>query len=433
MDHFSTRAPSAPLLASPEMDATMPDMSRRTTIELELPPYLVGRPGRDGRWLFHFQVPRRIRPEGWPGARRLPIDEKLRTGRGDHAEWTAAIADAKRLGARMAREKEAARPSVAPHGTIVWLIERITSDATNPSWAEHSESTRRDYLSDFRALKEWSVELQHRPLALITRPELTAFVNRWRAKPFKQAHIKTALRYVYQQAKAEGLVDASPIDRDLKVARRPKSQPKEWPEEVVVAACALAVRNGRPSLAKALWVKWWRGLRNTDLIALRCPEHVFRADGAWMIDVETTKRGRPVIVRLPDEAVALHEAELAELAAQGVAPGPRPFLVNEETGRAWQMRAWNKNVADLLADPAVGRPDLKPGWLRHTVITHLDEAGASNGASAAVVGHSPEAHEKLKVRHYRIRTKTLAEQGVTALEAHRVGRRNKERKSDAGV
>ena len=424
---------SARPLESPGETSSLREMSRRTLVELEVPPYLVGRPGPGDAFLFYFQVPKRHRPEGWPGARRLPLDPKKRTGLGDHAEWTAAIEDAKALYDRLSKEKAAKPVDAAPHGTIVWLIARITDPAINAAWDDHSEATRLDYQSDFRALKAWSVEMGHPPVATIARSTITAFVNRYRKTPFKQAHIKTALRYVFQQALADDLVQASPIDRQMKLARRPKSQPKEWPAEVTAAICDLAIRKGRPSIAKAIWTKWGRGLRNTDLLALRCPDHVFKEDGVWMINVETSKRAVPVIVRLPAEAAALHEAELAELERQKVTPGPRPFLINEETKKAWHVRAWNKNVSDLLAHPDVNRPDLKPGWLRHTVMTHVDEAGASDAAGAALVGHSPAAHAALKDRHYRIRTKALAEQGVAALEAHRARRQNKERKSDGSV
>ena len=422
---------STPLASAPE-PSSLPAM-RRTHVELEIPPYLVARQGPGGRWLFHFQVPRRLRPEGWPGARRLPLDAAKRTGKGDFGEWSAAIADAAQLGRRMAAEKAPAAEEPAHPGSILWLIARIKDAATNPAWAEHSPATRTDYESDFRTLTAWSVELGHPHVAAIARSTLTAFINRFRSQPFKQAHVKTALRYVFQQAMAEDLVQANPIDRQMKLARRPRTQAQPWPDDVIEAVCARAAGLGRPSIAKALWTKWGRGLRTTDLLALSCPENVFFEDGAWWMSLDTSKTGKPVIVRLPAEAAALHEAELEELRRNDVAIGPRPFLVNEATGKRWTMRPWQKNVADLLADPSIGRPDLKPGWLRHTVMTDIDLIGIPTGQGAALVGHSPSSHEALKDRHYRIRTKALADKAATALDSARAERRNKERKSDAGV
>lgn len=419
--------PSLPPSASPVSLQAMP---RHATIELEIPPYLVGRRAAGGRYVFHFQVPKRHRPEGWPGARRLPLDPAQRTGKGDHAEWTAAIADATRLYQRLTQEREPTPAPGEPPGTIPWLIAGITAPAA-PKWRELSNASRINYLSDFRTLKAWSVELRHPHIRDIGRARISELLRRFGGKPFKQRHLKAALAYLFREAIQAECVDASPIDRNLTLTRAPRSEPQPWTEDDVDAAVAAARAAGRLSIAKALRLKWWSGMRNNDMLALMCPDHVFQRDGIWLVDRNTSKNGRPVIFRLHADVAAIHEEEIALARAAGIEAARRPFLINERTGKAWNMRVWQLALAEILE--TCGRGHLKPGWLRHTVMTEMDEARVSDAAGAALVGHSPSAHVRLKERHYRIRTEALADQAVVGLEAHRVSRRNKERKSDGKV
>src|SRR5690348_12199277 len=70
----------------------------------DLPSYVVIKRRRNTVAFYH-QVPKRLRPAGWPGSHRLPLDPAKRSGRGNKAELAAVATDAKKLYARMLDER----------------------------------------------------------------------------------------------------------------------------------------------------------------------------------------------------------------------------------------------------------------------------------------------------------------------------------------
>lgn len=60
-------------------------------------PYVVLRPRADGTCRILFEVPKRLRPEGWPAARPLPCSAARRGDLSDIAEMAAVRRDAARL------------------------------------------------------------------------------------------------------------------------------------------------------------------------------------------------------------------------------------------------------------------------------------------------------------------------------------------------
>lgn len=416
-----TPSPSLQPLESSGSTDSLPDMAR-PTIEMERPPYLVPRED-GGRWLFHYQVPKRLRPPGWPGAIRLPIDSSKRTGRGDSDEAGAAIEDAKRLYARLTAERKALEPVEAAKGTIVWLVERLTAD-DNPEWTKRPPASKRTYLSCYKDLKEWSVDLKHPPLVSLSIPQIVTFLGGYASQPPMQHLMKSMLRSLYRQAKLEGLTTFNPIDRDIPLQPLPDTDPVAWPEEAVEMFCAHAVKIGRRSLALAIRLKWWTGIRNTDLIALQIPDHVLKADRGWVLRRKTSKRKRFVGVPLMPDVVDLLEAEIGDLPA-GVAL-KRPLLVNENIGRAYTTTPFERACRAILA--AIGYPELEIGHLRHTVMTEMEDAGVIDAQSAAVVGHSPSGHKALKERAYRITSERHSGEAMTMLADHRAKRREQRTK-----
>src|SRR4051812_13894213 len=96
----------------PGSKAPMPSLT------VALPPYVVTKV-RGGVTVFYFQVPRRLRPEGWAGAYRLPMDANKRTGICDGVELAAVVADGEALYERLTGERAGA-PTLARLNTLPW-------------------------------------------------------------------------------------------------------------------------------------------------------------------------------------------------------------------------------------------------------------------------------------------------------------------------
>lgn len=391
-----------------------------TPTEIVLPKYVTMRKvtGRGGvdRYEFRFEVPKRLRPEGFLPCHRLPLDTKLRTGDCSWEEVRAVEADGKTLFAQLTHARQgrkdpldlAALTAEQQRGTVLWLIMKFKE---TDRWNGYEESSQRNYKYGFREIVSWSATRKpkpHPPLAMVTVPELALFIGRFKSMPYKQRAVAVALHALFDIARLEGLIKEDP-SRRLPMAERPGTNPIEWTADVVDEACRRASEKGLNSVALFLRIKWWNGWRSTEILRLREPTDY--KDGHF--GYRTGKKSRWVGAEATPDVV-----ELISKTRPAIVQVPfRYMIVNENTGNRFNERTLLKHITWILED--MGRTDLKPGWLRHTVMTTLDELDVHDGASAALVGHSPSSHARMKDQHYRIRSPKLAKIATDKLVEHR--------------
>lgn len=391
------------------------DSMPSVTTEVQLPEYVTLRRRGEGaaaRSEFRLEVPKRLRPKGWLATHRLPNDKTKRTGLGDLAELTAVIADAEGLLKLLhaARRRDKGVPDDAEdakarlnRGTAPWLIARFKE--TDPEtllckWQHMNADSRRNYDYAFRTILDWSAgckPVAHPSFAQLTHQDLVKLIGKFNTKPSKQRAINVALHALFALAMFEGLV-VQDVSRNLPLAKPNRRDPIAWPVEVVDAACARAVEIGQPSIALFLRIKWWFGARTRDVIKFREPQDY--ANGRFKF--KTGKNGAAIEVEATPDVTVLIDATRP--------PGDhvgRYLLVNANTGDKWNERTLSRYIKDEILKP-LGRTDLQPSFLRHTVMTELEELEVGDGPSAAFVGHSPSSHARMKDQHYRIKNAKLA-------------------------
>lgn len=415
-------------------------------IEIELPTYVVRRRRKraDGseRSSYWFEVPKRLRPKDWTPVYQLPLKEEQRTG--DIAELMAVIEDGKALYKRLeiarnpASEDDAERAALKAaekiEGTVPWLIATFKApagDDVQPSkWHTMEASSRVNYEYAFRAIVSWSSSRRptpHPPIVTMKLPQILKLLNKSASKPSKQRMVKAALAALFDVARFEGLYEGPNPIQDLPLSPRRTRDPLEWPGELVDDMRAHAVAIGRPSIALFLTIKWWYGWRTRDIVRFQEPQHL--KDGAFSFI--SGKKKRFIGADVVDEV----DNMLALTRPIGTHIG-RPIIMNEETGLAYNERILSKHIKEMIDAfaaaevvriwlgekrryPEVDVWKLKPGMLRHTVMTQLEKLDVVDGKSAALVGHSPSSHARMKDTAYRVRSPALANAAVESLKAHR--------------
>jgi len=214
-----------------------------------------------------------------------------------------------------------------------------------------------------------------------------------------------------------------------------------WPQAAIDAFTAQADALGLYSIGDAVLLNSWLGQRQGDILAMRRDQ--WRAGQIWITQNKTRAR-----VALPLGLNPALKTRLDDALARGAArnPAPASIFFSERLGRAYDEHHFRDLFAEVraaLADrtPAFPLEDhlqlpqgqaaeltasgqdarqvptmaLQFMYLRHTAVTAMFIAGATEGQIAAVTGHSLKTVHTILDR-YLVRTAALAGQAF----AHRL-------------
>lgn len=381
-------------------------------LSVKLPAYTVAKKRRDGTVAFYFQVPARLRPEGWAGGYRLPSDPLKRTGLADAAEIAAVTKDAEAFLARLGGER-AGIPQSARHGTLPWLI---TSYETCDKFKGCKPRTQRTYRYAARVVATFSAEGGHPAIIRITQPHVLGFLATMDAQPRKRNQIASYLSIIMSHAVRLGLLTSNPAkDLDLRAAPRRKKV-HIWSDEDLADKMLAARVNGRASVALAILIAHDQGFRPTDTLRLqkgrdydtKTGRFKFRCSktGEWA-ECDATMRVRAAIEATPAEQLVL--------------------VVNEETGKVYNERVFNRHFN-------IARGEDTHLWfreLRHTHVVKARRAGLTSDEIAGRTAHSPRSVDKILEEFYSPHDTEVIQRGAAKFEAYI--NRPIEQKSDADV
>lgn len=370
-------------------------------IEIELPRYVVAK-RRGPRWAFYFQVPERLRPEGWPsGALRL------RDERGNPIEEpAAAIQRGRELNAQLdrARTQQDADPI---EGTLPWLISEYEH---SDKYRKKATATRYQYDLLAKQLREWSQEKGHPQISQMTVPGALKFLARYDDRPAYRARMAAFGSILWNFARRRGAVTENVWSNlDLE---KPEPEVHIWTEEEVAAIVAKADMLGRPSIGTAVLLASESGQRQGDVLDMRRGREW---DGRTLRRVQN-KTG--AYVTIPATKLLLNRL--------AVLPKERLLLVvNERTGKQWQQQAFSKAFREIAI--AAELPHLEFRSLRATCVCRLASAGCEIPEIASITGHTlVSVHHVLK--HYWRPDSRQARNAISKVEAFR----RRQRKSTSG-
>lgn len=321
-----------------------------------------------------YQVPERIRPQGWPPTLPLPLS-KPRTGHlTDAAELARIVSDAEQLYSEMQAALSGARRSVKPF-TIPALLDVYR---TRPRYARLAERTRRQYDGDlFPALLAWSAAGDDPDVRTLTGVQIEDWLQLYADRPTKARHLRAALSVLLTTAVGLGWVLSNACD-SVRLPTAPRPERLLWRPADVEHYCATAEAlgwRGGSILVRALWES---AGRISDAMVWRVAEHLH--DG--VLSYSTGKTGERVVAPLSPKLQAL----LVNRDYFVTDYRDNPYRPVQDDNRLQKdfLKLCNVVVAD-------GGLKLHLRALRHSATTHATEHGASLEMLRSLTGHKTEA------------------------------------------
>ena len=369
------------------------------SLNITLPPYTVVKTRRDGALAFYFQVPKRLRPAGWAGGYRLPLDALARTGKGDPEELALVIRDANAMLARLRGEK-AKLPEAARHGTLPWLIQDFEQ---SDRYRQLKPRSQQVYQYCARQVMAWSQAAGHPPIAKINQPAILVYLSTMDSTPRKRNLVASYLRALMAHAMRKGLRETNPA-RALGLTRAKRiKQIHIWTDGELTAKMAAADAMGRSSIATALLIAHDQGFRPGDTLRLqrgrdydaRTGRFKFRCEktGEW-VECDASSRVQARLAAQPREQLLL--------------------IVNEATGKVYNERVFHRHF-----DAIRGRD--KHLWfreLRHTHIVKARRAGLTPKEIAGRSGHATGSVDKILEEYYSPHDTEVIQLGAAKWEAY---------------
>jgi integrase len=385
------------------------------SLTVELPKYVVRKDRADGS-AFYFQVPRRLRPEGWPGAYRIPLAKEKRTGRADAAELATVTADAEDLYNRMKGEKEGS-PDTTRLNTLPWLIASYEAKLKRRK-KPPSPRTWRQYAYAAKQIKEWSAISGHPDVRQITRTAILEFVATMDATPTNRNHVAGYLHRLMKHACHLEIRETNPcVELELET---PEAQVHIWEEtefETIMGAA-----DADPYLVEvgtAVLIAYLEGPRPGDIQKFQRGKQYSPKDGALRYFQSKTKDNphtngwvtTPVNPRVRKRLAAQPATQLM-------------LVVNKRTGKQYNERVFQRDF-DRLRE-ATGLHHLQFRHLRHTFVVNCKRAGLDAFEIASKTGHSQKSVEDMLRKHYLPHDSEVAANATRKIEEYRQ-RKAKER------
>lgn len=374
-----------------------------------------------GTWRILFEVPARLRPSGWPPTISLPRAEPYCKGPNDLRALVRIQDDAATLLAELRAERGEAPPATVIVGSIPWAIAELGGErlvqavrgeipvveaATDPGecseeWGDLEASSRVPYIRCLRYILGWSELNCHRHMRATKRPEVEAFLAKWKAKRVQRRRLRDLLVKLFRIALLAREITASPMD-EIPAEKKRKRQKggrrtrvETYSRATVeayarIARTERAWRNGRGGRTALPWpggstlvqLMYQTAADSYDVISWRKGEGGHFVDDPNMpgIDFDRGKTGNATFI-------PISRALADEIRANGSI-----YLVTDPQGRPYEPTiddAKLRGHLNTLRDYAVAAGEQRIVWdrLRHTAATEAVESGVDIGKVKSLTAH----------------------------------------------
>ncbi|MDF1625613.1 MAG: hypothetical protein P1U84_04950 [Parvibaculaceae bacterium] len=382
----------------------MPLSMDLTQIKALLPAYCIARM-RYGKCEIRFEVPKRLRPEGWPATIVLPRNAQKRTGNGDLDEVVAAIEDGKALKVDLDLARRGQSVDTTPPGSIPSLVQIYKADKNDDlGYRALAKTTKAGYDIYLDALVAFSQEAAdkdrsnphniHPHIKHLSGPHIRGLLARYADRPRTQSLMRNTLSTIFQVAIAEGHITDNPVGPNVMKKKRIKRRKKTleqvlWTEDQQQKHFNACLEMGYVGLYLALNFTRWQAHRLVDGTLLhRSWFEGLPAEAEWM---GFTVHKTSVRVRIPvstEFRKAIVRAERTGLVGLG------EMCLNPKNGKPYfdpvredVTRAFSKQFNEARAHAGLPK-SLEARHLRHTAIIEMARAGLSIHQIRSRTAHS---------------------------------------------
>jgi integrase len=288
-----------------------------------------------------------------------------------------ARAAAERLNIQLDAERsKQASPEKIEQGTVKDLIARYRK---SDSYTNKALETRKGYAYRLALIEQKAGKLQ---VKNIQRVDLVQTYVKLKAK-YNPAMAASMMRVWAILMKHAYDIGWTPINHAAKInIVAPQSRTVLWTPEEVNELVAVAIANGRPSVALAVRLAYDSGQRPTDVLRLSWSQ--WDGSGFW---VRQSKTGQKVFAPVSPELAA----ELNAMTKEGI------YLVLTDAKRPYSRPHFSREFASCRATAGLSG-GLQFRDFRRTAATELGGAGATDDEIRAVTGHRTRGTVAVYVR-----------------------------------
>lgn len=292
-------------------------------IKSKLPTYCVPKK-RKGYFAIYFQVPARLRPEGWKPA--IPI------GRTDRD----SINDIIRKGEECYDQLQAVRAGISATPRKGSLADVIIRYRKSEYWTGLKPSTRHGYEHYLSTIQDWSQAAGHPHIETYQPKHIAAFLAKWKSKPRSRKFYKAVLSILWSVAIQEGFVNHNIVKEiALPKGKNKKSGFKMWEVEDIEKFVQMADVMGLSNVGTAVTLAF-EGYRQTDIFSFQEPRDY--QNGKFIF--KTSKTGESV-------SVWAYQRTVSRLAKR---PNEQLLLtVHDVTKKPWDKSSFNKKFRAVCA------------------------------------------------------------------------------------
>lgn len=333
-------------------------------------------PRSDGRVRIRFEVPPRLRPEGWPYSKPVYLDgeDGIDLENLTYAQDAEVRRQLKQHYVDFSRFKASAEAAPAPEPDGDLWAEMVKVRQASENWRRLSQRTQESYTYIHKrlltAVRLHGLSLETTRESQFERALANAFASEWTRKL-----VYSELHVLVDHAIVEGL-------RPLHLRFRPRVRPPEvtlqlWEESDMHALVRSALLNNETGLARLMVFQWEVGQRLTSARNFRYGHHY--RDGMVIHRCRKTKRE----VRIP-----ILNPTTRTLLDRSFEHGAFMFVRGQD-GQPFSERDLSKVFAKVRArTPGYEDSELTIRTLRHTCILQLARAGCYVHEISSVTGHT---------------------------------------------
>jgi len=394
----------------------------------------------------YFQVPAKLRPQGWSSLIPLPRVGKKPVDLSNAIEVAAVQADARALYEALNATRKGAAVSSLPaattrKGSIPWLIRKwggarlveavqgsISAtdiavdpgpmrDAQHPSgcseaWHQIDPRSRKFYVSALRPVFAWSITVGHAHVRSITPAQIRDFLDMYKTKPGQRKNVRGALSQLFGIALEESELSTNPLDavkiqkrKRVKGGRRVKVERWTRADVAAYADTARSVRAWRPpnvgrnESALRTWpggaimvrLMYETSADSTDVVTWNKREHLVEREIAGAVyrgvEFDRGKTGVPTFIPLSADL-------LAEIDGNGalffiVDPFGAPYRPVEDDAR---LRGHLVTLREKVV--ASEGPYRVFDHLRHSAATEAEESGVDTDKIRHLTAHKDSSQNR---------------------------------------
>lgn len=283
-------------------------------LKAKLPTFCVAK-DRKGYQTVYFQVPARLRPEGWPPA--------INIGRTDQDDISEIIRRGEDNYQKLILKRAGISASIRK-GSLADVILRYQK---TEHWTSLRKTTKEGYKHYLGTIHKWS-ETSNFPHVDKYQPKhIAAFLAKWKGKPRTRKYYKALLSKLWNCAIEEGLTNQNIVKEiGLPKEKNKKSPFKMWEVEDIDRFVKTADDMGLFNVGTAVTIAF-EGFRQTDIFAFQEPRDY--QNGKFKFT--TSKTGENVSVyAYPRTVTRLANRPIEQLI----------LTVNDITKRPWTKNAF---------------------------------------------------------------------------------------------